>query len=207
MQGLLITFEGPDGSGKSTHIRMLAEALHTCGLQVVQTREPGGCPISEQIRHILLDRANTDMLPMTEALLYAAARAQHVGSVIRPALQSGQIVLCDRFLESSIAYQGYGRGLGEPLVRQINDPATQGVRPNATFFMNVPAEQSLRRLTNKRCDRLEAEDMAFHQRVFAGFEAMAAREDSGFIIIDATRTKEQVHQDILTHVLRLLDAR
>lgn len=195
MKGLFITFEGADGCGKSTQLRFLAEYLEGLGASVVQTREPGGCPVAERIRDILLDRSS-QMDAVTEALLYAAARAAHVRQVIRPALENGRIVLCDRFIHSSLAYQGYGRRLGPELVMQINAAAMDGCMPDLTVFINIPPERAFMRMNEHKVhDRLECEDMAFHQRVYDGFTELS--KGPNIISIDAHGTKQETHKIIL----------
>ncbi len=195
MSGLFITFEGADGCGKSTQLRYLAQFLEKNGIAVVCTREPGGSLVAEKIRDILLDKENTEMDGMTEALLYAAARAEHVRKVIKPALQSGKVVLCDRFIHSSLAYQGYGRALGVPLVARINEPAIDGCMPDVTVFINVPPEHAFSRMNEyKEHDRLESEGLAFHERVFAGFTALS--HEPGMIMIDALGTKFETQEVI-----------
>ena len=156
-RGLFITFEGPDGSGKTTQIKMLAQHCAERGFDVVLTREPGGTPISEKIRNIILDPGNIEMAGTTEALLYAASRAQHVSQLIIPSIEQGRIVLCDRFVDSSIAYQGFARGLGDG-VRVINEFATLGIRPDLTFFFDVDPETAhARNVASGKSDRLELE--------------------------------------------------
>jgi dTMP kinase len=195
MSGLFITFEGADGCGKSTQLRFLAEYLEGLGIDVVRTREPGGCPVAEKIRDILLD-TNSEMDAVTEALLYAAARAAHVRQVVRPALESGRVVLCDRFIHSSLAYQGYGRQLGEDLIRQINAAAIDGCLPDVTVFINIPPERAFLRMNeNKVHDRLESENMAFHQRVYDGFTILS--KGLNIISIDAQGTKQETHAIIV----------
>jgi dTMP kinase len=188
MSGLFITFEGADGCGKSTQARFLAEYLEENGVSVVHTREPGGSLVAEKIRDILLDKENAEMDAVTEALLYAASRAEHVRKVIRPALTAGKVVICDRFVHSSYAYQGYGRELGVPLVKQINDPAVDGCMPDITVFINVTPEHAFSRMNeHKERDRLEIEEIGFHQRAFDGFTALS--HEPGMILIDAQGTK------------------
>jgi dTMP kinase len=195
MSGLFITFEGADGCGKSTQLRLLAEYLEENGAQVVRTREPGGSLVAEKIREILLDKENVEMDAMTEALLYAAARAEHVRKVIKPALCSGKVVLCDRFIHSSLAYQGYGRSLGVPLVQRINEPAIDGCMPDVTVFLGVPPENAFSRMNDqKEHDRLESEGLVFHERVFDGFTALSS--GSGMIVIDALGSKHET-QDVI----------
>jgi len=195
MNGLFIAFEGPDGCGKSTQLRFLAEYLEKSGASVIRTREPGGSPIAEKIRELLLDKDNAQMDAVTEALLYAAARAEHVRKVVRPALAEGKVVLCDRFVLSSYAYQGYGRGLGTELVQRINEPALDGCLPDVTVFINIPPERAFARMNeNKVRDRLESEDISFHERVFEGFTALSRSED--VICIEAVGTKFETHETI-----------
>ena len=195
MAGLFIAFEGADGCGKSTQVRFLAEYLREQGVDVLATREPGGCPVSERIRDIVLDRDIEDMSDQTEALLYAAARAQHVYEVIKPAVQAGKVVLCDRFIYSSLAYQGYGRQLGVSEVRAINEFAIMGCMPDITVFMNFSPERAFSRMNEmKEYDRIEREDLSFHERVFEGFQELAKSED--IMPIDANGTKFETHEII-----------
>ena len=202
--GLFITFEGPDGSGKSTHIRLLTQALKDRGCDVVVTREPGGCPISEKIRELVLDKENSTMDPVTEALLYAASRAQHVREVIKPALAAGKTVISDRYVDSSIAYQGIGRGLGEELVRSINAPAIDGLMPDITFFLSVGVRETQSRISDRDLDRLELAGANFHQRVYQAFGEMAQREPARMVTINATRPKPEVHRSVMDVVERVL---
>lgn len=198
MRGIFISFEGPDGSGKSTHIRLLTEKLLAMGYTVKVTREPGGCPISEIIRELVLSTEHREMLPVTEALLYAAARAQHVGEVIHPALMRGEIVITDRYVDSSIAYQGYGRGLGEDFVAGINAPAIGGLMPDVTFLMAVDTGETTRRMSDRELDRLEQAGLNFHDRVYEAFKKMAIKDSARIVTIDATRPKPDVHNAIMS---------
>lgn len=202
-KGWFISFEGPDGSGKSTHIRLLSEKLRERGHAVTVTREPGGCRISEKIRELVLGREYTEMSPMAEALLYAAARAQHVAEVIRPALLRGETVITDRYVDSSIAYQGIGRGLGEDEVRAINAPAIAGLLPDVTFFMSVDARETARRISDRELDRLELAGMSFHDKVYMAFKHLAEKDPARIVTIDATRPKPQVHSAIMAIIDRL----
>ena len=203
MSGLFIAFEGADGCGKSTQLRFLAEYLEQNSVPVVRTREPGGSPIAEMIRDLLLDNSNAGMDAVTEALLYAAARAEHVRKVIRPALEQGKVVLCDRFILSSYAYQGYGRALGVELVRSINAPAVDDCLPDVTVFINVPPDKAFERMNAlKQHDRLESEGLSFHKRVFDGFTELS--RDSGMICIDAKGTKFETHEVIKQRLLPIL---
>ena len=195
-RGFFITFEGPDGCGKSTQIRKLAEYCESLGYTVKLTREPGGSAISEKIRQILLDPENREMCGVAEALLYAAARAQHVEQTIRPAVEAGQIVLCDRFMDSSIAYQAYGRGLGDD-VRIINEFAVQGMQPDLTFFLDIdPAKGLARAASHSKPDRLEQEKLEFHQRVHDGYLALKEIYSSRYVCIDAEQSIEDIAQII-----------
>ncbi|MBR5642548.1 MAG: dTMP kinase [Firmicutes bacterium] len=196
MKGIFITFEGPDGSGKTTQIRLLAQHCRQMGFEVVLTREPGGTPISEAIRDLLLDPSHKEMDGVTEALLYAASRAQHVAEKIRPALEAGCIVLCDRFMDSSIAYQGYARGLGDD-VRVINEFAIQGTQPDITFFLDLPADQGKKRVASARdLDRLEQEDLSFHNAVYDGYRKLKEIYADRYICIDASRSIEEIAAEI-----------
>ena len=204
MAGLFIAFEGADGCGKSTQVRLLSEFLTAQGADVLSTREPGGCPISERIRDIVLDRNIENMSPETEALLYAAARAQHVYEVIRPAVTAGRIVLCDRFIFSSLAYQGFGRNLGVKEVRAINEFAVSGCMPDVTVFINIPPERAFERMNELKVhDRIEREDISFHERVFEGFTKLSKSEN--IISIDAGGTKFETHEIIKQKLLPILE--
>ncbi|MEG2274448.1 MAG: dTMP kinase, partial [Clostridia bacterium] len=166
---MFVTFEGCEGVGKSTQLRIVKDYIEATHQHAVFVREPGSTEISEQIRSIILNPENKEMADMTEALLYAAARAQLVAEVIKPALKSGMTVICDRFIDSSVAYQGYARGLGADLIKQINAPALDGCMPDLTVFLDLPPTESFR--TVKTNDRLEQEHLAFHEKVYAGFNA------------------------------------
>lgn len=185
LKGVLITFEGLDGCGKSTQMELLAEALRARGYVVLVTREPGGTPLGEAIRSLLLDPRHHGMSARTEALLYAAARAQLVEQVIRPALEDGQVVLCDRYLDSSLAYQGYGRGLGVDDILMLNVWGTQGLFPDLTLFLDLEDSARAGRLAAVP-DRLEAEDDEFHQRVEEGYRQLLVQHRHRIRRIDAT---------------------
>ncbi len=203
MKGIFISFEGSDASGKSTQIRLLREWLEAQGIQPLITREPGGTQIGEKIRGILLDRENEEMLPVTEALLYAASRAQHVGEVIRPALEEGKIVISDRFLDSSMAYQGYGRALGS-IVEDINAPAVDGLLPDLTVLLVVDPEDMRRRRHSSEEDRIEAEGTAFQKRVREGFLAIAEKEEERFLVLDGRMPVESIAAEIKQAVRGLI---
>ncbi len=195
-RGLFISFEGTDGSGKTTQYRLFAEYLLSLGYEVVTTREPGGTPISEKIRGIILDPENTEMDDMTEALLFAAGRAQHVAQLIRPSVEAGKIVLCDRFMDSSIAYQGYARGLGD-CVRIINEYAVAGMQPDLTFLLDLPPQAGrARNVKAGKADRLEKQAMEFHSKVYEGYKKLAEIYPDRFIVIDAAGSIEEVQARI-----------
>ena len=191
--GVFISMEGSDGCGKSTQHALLAQWLKTCGHELIVTREPGGCPISERIRSIVLDAREMGMSDACEALLFAAARAQHVYEVIRPAILRGAWVLCDRFVDSSIAYQGIGRGMGEALVRAINAPAIDGCMPDLTILLDIDPDCAMgRRVAADAPDRIEKAAGDFVRRVYEGYQALAQAEPNRFAIVDADGTPEAV---------------
>lgn len=207
MDGLFITFEGPDGAGKTTQLRLLAERFAQEGYNVLCTREPGGTGISDKIREMLLDPAHREMHARTEALLYAAARAQHVAEVIGPALQSGKIVLCDRFVDSSLAYQGRGRGLPLDMLYIINDFATDKLKPDLTLLLDISPQEGTARVDKRgggRRDRIEEEAECFRQRVRQGFRELAGLYAARIVYIDAGRPLEDVHAEIWAHVEQLM---
>ena len=194
---LFVSFEGGEGCGKSTILKLLANKLEAEGYQLVLTREPGGTPIAEQIRNIILDKANTDMDPRTEALLYAASRRQHLVEKIWPALKEGKIVLCDRFLDSSLAYQGVARGLGIDEVLNMNYFATEKTFPDLTLLFDLAPETGLERIAenaNREINRLDLEKLSFHTKVREAFHELAKRFASRYVIIDASRSIEEVEQ-------------
>jgi dTMP kinase len=207
-----ITFEGIEGCGKTTQIRLLAEALQQSGKEVLLTREPGGCPIADKIRAILLDADNSEMTPKAELLLYAAARAQHIDQVIRPALARGSVVLCDRFTDATVAYQGSGRGLDQELIATLNETATDGCRPDLTVLIDCPVETGLERAlarieagsaadsTHLREERFERESREFHQRVRSGYLSLAAASPERFIVIHGIKNIELIAADIFSAV-------
>jgi len=195
-RGIFISFEGPDGSGKSTQIRLLTEYCREKGLEAVTVREPGGTAISEKIRDIILDKKNSEMSPVAEALLYAASRAQLVEQIIRPALEEGKMVLSDRFMDSSIAYQCYGRGLGDG-VRIINEFAVRDLQPDLTFFLDLdPVKGKQRVLKEGEPDRLESEAMTFHRAVYEGYKKLSLIYPQRFVTVDADRPIGDIASDI-----------
>ncbi|HKZ16145.1 MAG TPA: dTMP kinase [Geobacteraceae bacterium] len=206
-----ITFEGIEGCGKTTQMKLLSERLAKKGYPVVVTREPGGCPIALKIREILLDAANSAMVPLAELFLYAAARAQHVAEIIKPALDAGDIVLCDRFTDATIAYQGFGRELDLPLIEELNRLATGQVQPQLTILIDCPVEIGLSRAisridstTGAREERFELESVQFHRRVRDGYLRLAAENPDRFIVIDGNRNIEGVEETINDAVLARL---
>jgi len=205
-KGSLITFEGGEGAGKSTHIKRLKSALEVQGFRVLIVREPGGTVVGEAIRAVLLTRDHDMMSPRTELLLYEAARAQLVDEVIRPALEEGMVVLCDRFTDSTTAYQGYGRGLDIEMIKDLNLSATGGIIPVCTIVIDVPVDAGLLRATRKgEPDRLESEDTAFHEAVRAGFIKIAQSDPERVHMIDGTRKKGVVSAEIQQIVFRVLN--
>lgn len=208
MSGCFITFEGVEGCGKSTQITLLWEYLVESGYDVIVTREPGGTPIAEAIRGVLLNPDHEAMGSTAELLLYAAARAQHVYEKIAPALAAGQVVLCDRFADSTTAYQGGGRGLPGDLLKTLNDIATGGVWPDCTLLIDVPVAVGLERARHRgRKDRIEQESIDFHERVREGFLALAAAEPARITTIPGEAPVEEVHQAICRAVDAVLVAR
>ena len=187
---MFITFEGPEGSGKSSVLDKICHQLEHDGFNVVKTREPGGTPISEQIRNIILDKSNTNLEPRTEALLYAASRRQHLVEKIWPALKEGKMVLCDRYLDSSLAYQGNARGLGYENILSINNFATENTFPDLTILFDIQPELGLERISknsNREVNRLDLEKLDFHKKVREGFLELAKKYPERFYIVDASQ--------------------
>ncbi|MGD8192563.1 dTMP kinase [Brevibacillus ginsengisoli] len=199
MNGLFITFEGPDGAGKTTQVQKFAEQLIQQGYDVLLTREPGGTPISDQVRELVLSPSHPEMHDHTEVLLYAASRSQHVHEKVIPALKSGKIVVCDRFVDASIAYQGYGLGIPVEEVERINRFATSGLVPNRTYMLDVPVtEGKARLLARSGLDRIEQKGEAYHERVREGFRKLAAQHPERIQVINACRSIETIAHEILT---------
>ncbi len=201
-KGIFITIEGPDGSGKSTQIRRINEFFEKRGCSTLNTREPGGTDIGEKIREILLDRANGEMHAMTEALLYAASRAQHVEELIRPALSAGKVVICDRFIDSSLAYQGYGRHLGDSIMA-INEYAIAGCMPDVTFLMKLDPSVGKERISEAEADRLELEALQFHEEVYRGYLALEKKYPDRIVGIDASRGIDEIAAEIERHLEKI----
>ncbi len=199
-KGLFITLEGGDGAGKSTQIDFITRFFEEKGLVVLHTREPGGTQISEKLRDILLDRENCEMTAVTEMLIYAAARAQHVREKIVPALERGEIVICDRFTDSSVAYQAFGRGLGD-MVGEVNSYATGGLVPDITFWMDIDPQAGKARASKAgELDRLEIEKMDFHYRVYEGYRTLCDREPDRIKRIDASQSVEEIRDHIFSYL-------
>ena len=213
--GRFVTIEGPEGAGKSTQLRLLAGWLRARGIEPVVTREPGGTPMGDRIREALFgsyadgehaDGGHADgelggtshgLLPLTEALLMSAARAQHVEELLLPALQAGRLVLCDRYADATLAYQGYGRGLDMAVLRELIAVATGGLRPDLTIYLDVPAETGLaRRRSAGELNHLDQMELAFHERVVAGYKALIAEEPARWRVIDAARSEDAVQTDL-----------
>ena len=209
--GLFITFEGVEGCGKSTQATTLLERLRAGGLKATLTREPGGTPVGERCREVLLDTGNTGMQPATELFLYLASRAEHVAGVIRPRLDAGEIVISDRFGDASVAYQGGGRVLGVETVEALNQVATSGVKPDVTFLMDLDPEVGLERLVRGRGerarDRIESEVLEFHARVREAYLELSRREPDRFVVIDAGLPREDIAALIAAAVDGLLEER
>ncbi|MCP4361755.1 MAG: dTMP kinase [Chloroflexi bacterium] len=195
---MFITFEGPDGSGKSSQINQLNRFLQTQGYETVLTREPGGTPIGDEIRACVHHVKNTAMFPEAEMLLYSASRAQLVREMIRPSLIAGKVVLCDRFYDSTIAYQGYGRGLDLESLYQVTQFATGGLKPDLTLLLDIEAEQGLarRETGGVEMNRLDLEKVAFHQRVRSGYHQLAALEPERWVVVDAARPLDMIQAEL-----------
>ncbi|MCQ2800366.1 MAG: dTMP kinase [Bacilli bacterium] len=201
---MFITIEGPEGSGKTTAVDTAVEELKKMGYQIVRTREPGGTPIAEQIRNVILDKNNVAMDQRTEALLYAASRRQHLVEKVWPALKEGKIVICDRYLDSSLAYQGGARGLGVDNILQVNSFATEGTFPDLTLLFDIDPEIGLARIAanaDREVNRLDLEKIEFHNKVRNTFLELARRYPERFVVIDASQSRENVAKKTLETML------
>ena len=201
---MFITLEGPEGSGKTTAVDYAVSKLEEMGYKIVRTREPGGTPIAEQIRNVILDKANTAMDERTEALLYAASRRQHLVEKVWPALKEGKIVICDRYLDSSLAYQGGARGLGVENILNVNNFATEGTFPDLTLLFDIDPKIGLARIAanaNREVNRLDLEKLDFHNKVRNTFLELAKRYPERFVIIDASKSREEVADATLKAML------
>lgn len=204
---MFITFEGPDGSGKTTQLNGLMPVLEKMGLDVIRTREPGGTEIGDQIRSVIMDMKNKSMTPRAEILLFCASRAQLVEELIRPSLAAGKIILCDRYADSTMAYQGYGHGLDREALAQLLHFATGGLKPDLTLLFDIPSEAGLRRrLSNHdEWNRMDDYALQFHERVRNGYLEMAAAEPDRYVIINADRPREEIHKEVVLTVMRKLN--
>ena len=202
-KGLFISIEGPDGAEKTTVLEYFIGFFQDREVELVMTREPGGTPIGEKLRSILLDKNNSEMSAITEMLIYAASRAQHVAQLIRPAIERGAVVVCDRYIDSSIAYQGYGRSLGG-MVEEVNLHAIDGIQPDLTIFLDLDPEVGKRRILcdRKECDRLEQEKLEFHYRVYEGYKAIEKAHPNRVVAVDASRTIEELREEIYKRIFR-----
>jgi dTMP kinase len=206
-QGRFITVEGPDGAGKSTILNELYNKLVEEGRDVVKTREPGGVSIAEQIREVILNKENTAMDIRTEALLYAAARRQHLVEVVIPALEKGSIVICDRFIDSSLAYQGKGRGIGMTEVMNINQFAIEDKMPDLTLYFDIAPEEGLKRIAghdSREVNRLDLESLDFHQKVYEGYQSLIEQYPDRIKVVDASKSKEEVFASAYDIVKRFI---
>jgi dTMP kinase len=200
MRGIFISFEGSEGSGKSTQARLLSDWLRTQGISTILTREPGGTPIGERIREVLLSPDHREMDPITELFLYLASRRQHIKELIEPSLKEGKIVITDRFSDSTMAYQGYGRGLDLSLIESLNRTATGGLSPDLTIVLDVDVREGLSRNLGIKSDRLEIEDIEFHEKVRRGFIEIAKKEPKRVFIVETKNGIEKTHDEILAIV-------
>ena len=202
MKNKFITFEGIDGSGKTTQIKLLKEYLSNIGVNVLITREPGGSAISEKIRNLLLDVSNKKMLPETEMLLYMASRSQHVGELILPAMYSGKTVICDRFYDSTIAYQGAARNINIDIINTVQDYVSYGLVPDLTILIDLPVEVGLVRILNRDADRIEKEPLQFLKKVRQKYLDLAKAEPNRFIIINGNQDVENIRKEIINKVIK-----
>lgn len=203
--GLFITFEGTDGSGKTTQIKLLESYMTGLGHEVLLSREPGGTLVSEKIRDLVLDPENKEIVPLTEMILYAASRAQHVAQVIEPAIDQGKIVICDRYVDSSYAYQGCGRGVDLKIVADVNRVAINGVVPDITFFLDIDPEVALkRRISSTGADRIEQEKLEFHKNVYEGYKKMAILYPERIKTIDASLSVDEIFSQIKGYISEML---
>ncbi len=203
-KGIFITCEGIDRSGKSTQIELIRNFFKDRDYEVILTREPGGTDISEKIREILLDNGNAKMGEITEMMLYASARAQLVHEVIKPCILAGKVVICDRFVDSSYAYQGFGRGIDTDIIMQVNAVALSGIEPDITFFFDIEPAVTLKRIRSDEADRMEKENIDFHNRVYSGYKALAAMYPERIKTIKSNRQISEVYDDVCVYLNKLI---
>jgi len=203
---LFITFEGAEGCGKSTQAKALWQRLFRRGIPAVLTHEPGGTTLGNRLRYVLKRRLQDKISAMAELFLFAACRIQIVNEVIRPGLKQGKVVICDRFADSTVVYQGYGRGLNLETIEDINDLATEGIKPHLTVLLDIPAKQGLSRKESRSNDRFEAENIAFHQKVRNGYLTLAAEEPERWLVIDGTLPRDEIGKIVWNRVEALLRA-
>jgi len=209
-QGLFVTFEGMEGCGKTTQVKRLTRRLEGLGVPVIVTLEPGGTRIGKNIRRVLLDARNKALTPLAELMLYAADRAQHVQEIIQPALRTGKWVICDRFSDATVVYQGAARGQDRNLIRLLNKVVTQGIRPHLTFLLDCPVEVGLRRALGRNMkgqDRFEREALSFHLRVRNGYLDLARKNKQRIVILDAAASRKEIETEILRHLAPFLGQR
>ncbi|MCV9884612.1 dTMP kinase [Metabacillus halosaccharovorans] len=207
MKGKFITFEGPEGAGKTSVLELLMTELSGTEMEMIFTREPGGIHISEKIREVILNKEHTEMDSRTEALLYAAARRQHLVERVVPAIESGKIVLCDRFIDSSLAYQGYARGLGIKEVLSINEFAINGLMPDLTFYFKIDPKVGLQRISKsseREKNRLDLEELSFHQKVQEGYEKVIDMFPERIVVIDAEKSLEKVVAEVKNKLKKVI---
>jgi len=203
---VFITFEGIEGCGKTTQAKLLYQWLIDRGKETILTREPGGTPSAEELREFILREREEDFPPFSELCLYIAARGFHVENLIRPALKEGSFVICDRFSDSTLAYQGFGRGIDVDLIEKMNGEATGGLKPNLTFLIDLPVEVAFERLKGKKKDRLEMESLEFHRKVREGFLKIAEKEKDRVVVIDGRKSVDEIFNEVVKEVQRRLGA-
>jgi dTMP kinase len=201
---LFITFEGGEGSGKSSQAKILFRSLYRLSLSVLLTHEPGGTPQGERISKILKSKENKELSPLTELLLFNASRTQLISEVIKPNLKHGTIIICDRFTDSTIAYQGFGRGLNLKLIETVNDIAAEGIKPDLTILLDVPAQEGLSRKSKQNLDRFHQEEISFHNRIRSGFLQLAGEEPDRWFVVNGLLSKKYISQTIWNRVTSLL---
>ena len=198
MKGYFITFEGVEGAGKSTQAKLLYQYLIDNGKEAILTKEPGGTKTGQKIRQILLEKTDEIFPPVAELMLYEADRNFHIHNLIKPSLQQGKYIICDRFTDSTLAYQGYARGLNINLIKQLNEIATEGIKPDITFLIDIPVEEGLKRIKQTRqADRIEDEDIQFHKRLREGFLKIAENEKDRIVVLDGLETPDNIFKKVI----------